>query len=177
MADAGFAFPPPGTLEVVDGADGALVEEPVDGLEVFASRLGLPSVPAIAERMLLERDLALVESTGARYHADQITTARALPALARAKRNGLDITAGIGIYHSGVEWGIFDPPQSCSASFEGAAGNAASLLDDLATSTPPSCADAAGRFLGLSFAGWNVVAAGILATFAFRGATGPAELS
>ena len=37
--------------------------------------------------------------TGARYHADQITTARALPALERAKRNGLDITAGVGVHH------------------------------------------------------------------------------
>ena len=38
-------------------------------------------------------------SGGAKYHADQITTARALPALARAKNNGLDITAGVGIHH------------------------------------------------------------------------------
>jgi dihydroorotase len=37
--------------------------------------------------------------TRARYHADQITTARALPALARARGNGLDITAGTSIHH------------------------------------------------------------------------------
>jgi dihydroorotase len=37
--------------------------------------------------------------TGVRYHADQITTARALPALERAKRNGFDVTAGVGIHH------------------------------------------------------------------------------
>jgi dihydroorotase len=37
--------------------------------------------------------------TGAKYHADQITTARALPALERAKANGLDITAGVSIHH------------------------------------------------------------------------------
>ena len=55
----------------------------------FASRLALPSVPAIAERIMLERDLALVESTGARYHADQITTEDALEPLARAKGVGL----------------------------------------------------------------------------------------
>src|SRR6056297_2752368 len=36
---------------------------------------------------------------GARCHADQITTARALPALERAKRNGLSITAGTSIHH------------------------------------------------------------------------------
>ena len=37
--------------------------------------------------------------TGAKYHADQITTSRALPALERAKKNGLDITAGVSIHH------------------------------------------------------------------------------
>ena len=65
----------------------------------FASLLGLPSVSPMAERMGLDRDLALVEMTKVRYHADQITTARSLPPLARAKANGLDVTAGIGIHH------------------------------------------------------------------------------
>lgn len=65
----------------------------------FASLRGLASVSPMAERMGLDRDIALVELTGARLHADQITTARALPALERAKRNGLDITAGTSIHH------------------------------------------------------------------------------
>lgn len=65
----------------------------------FASLRGLPGVSAMAERMALDRDIALIEMTGARYHADQITTARALPALERAKANGHDVTAGVGIHH------------------------------------------------------------------------------
>jgi len=65
----------------------------------FASLRGLPAVSPLAERMGLERDLALVEMTGVRYHADQITTARALPALQRAKAAGLDVTAGTSIHH------------------------------------------------------------------------------
>ncbi len=65
----------------------------------FASLRGLPAVPPMAERMGLERDLALVEMTQARWHADQITTAQALPALARAKDSGLDVTAGTSIHH------------------------------------------------------------------------------
>ncbi len=65
----------------------------------FASLRGLPTVSPMAERMGLDRDIALIEMTGAKYHADQITTARALPALERAKANGLDITAGVGIHH------------------------------------------------------------------------------
>jgi dihydroorotase len=65
----------------------------------FASLRGLPAVSPLAERMGLDRDLALVEMTGARYHADQITCARSLPALARAKRNGFDVTAGVSVHH------------------------------------------------------------------------------
>ncbi len=65
----------------------------------FASLRGLPAVSPMAERMGLERDLALVEMTGARYHADNLSTARALPALDRAKAAGLDVTAGVNIHH------------------------------------------------------------------------------
>ena len=83
----------------------AHVQEPIlsSGAAVtsgkFASLRGLPAVSPMAERMGLDRDIALIEMTGARYHVDQITTARALPALERAKRNGLDITAGASIHH------------------------------------------------------------------------------
>lgn len=65
----------------------------------FASQLGLPAVSPIAERIALERDLALVEATGARYHADQISTAHSLPALRRARAAGLRVTAGVSIHH------------------------------------------------------------------------------
>ncbi len=65
----------------------------------FASLRGLPGVSPMAERIGLDRDLGLVEMTGARYHADQITSARSLPALERAKANGLDVTAGVSVHH------------------------------------------------------------------------------
>ncbi|WP_028030384.1 dihydroorotase [Gemmobacter nectariphilus] len=65
----------------------------------FASLRGLPAVSPLAERMGLDRDLALVEMTCVRYHADQITSARALPPLERAKANGFDVTAGVSVHH------------------------------------------------------------------------------
>ena len=65
----------------------------------FASLRGLPSVTPLAERMTLDRDMALVELTGVQYHFDQITTARSIPALERAKRNGHKVTAGTSIHH------------------------------------------------------------------------------
>ncbi len=65
----------------------------------FASLKGLPAVSPMAERMGLDRDLAVVEMTGVRYHADQLTAARSIPRIERAKANGLDVTAGVSIHH------------------------------------------------------------------------------
>lgn len=65
----------------------------------FASLRGLPAVSAMAERMGIERDLALVEMTGVRYHADQITTAAGAARIAQAKAAGLPVTAGTSIHH------------------------------------------------------------------------------
>lgn len=65
----------------------------------FASLRGLPGVSPLAEKMGVERDLALVEATGVAYHLDQITSAAALPAVQRAKAAGLDVTAGTSIHH------------------------------------------------------------------------------
>ncbi len=72
----------------------------------FASRLGLPAVSPLAERMGLERDLALSGAAGVRYHADQITSAAGLEVLARAKAAGLDVTAGTSIHHATLN--LFD---------------------------------------------------------------------
>ena len=65
----------------------------------LATRLGLPSAPAIAERIQLERDLALVEQTGVRFLVDQISTEAALEVLARARGRGLEVAASVSINH------------------------------------------------------------------------------
>jgi dihydroorotase len=65
----------------------------------FATKMGLPGASPMAERIQLERDMALVEMTGVKYHVDQISTAVALPVLERAKAAGLNVTAGASIHH------------------------------------------------------------------------------
>ena len=65
----------------------------------FAARLGLPSAPVAAERIMLERDLALAELTGARLMVDQITCIDALESLARAKARGVKVFASASINH------------------------------------------------------------------------------
>jgi len=65
----------------------------------LAARLGLPSAPAAAEKIMLERDLALVELTGAEFLVDQISTAEGLESLRRAKDKGLEVSASCSINH------------------------------------------------------------------------------
>ncbi|WP_342641883.1 dihydroorotase [Rhodoligotrophos ferricapiens] len=64
-----------------------------------ATRLGLPGIPTAAEVIMLERDLRLVELTGARYHAAQISCAASVELIARAKARGLPVTAGVSVNH------------------------------------------------------------------------------
>lgn len=58
----------------------------------MSTRLGLAGIPAAAEVMMIERDLRLVEMTGARYHAAHVTTAAAIEAIRAAKARGLAVT-------------------------------------------------------------------------------------
>ena len=64
-----------------------------------ATRLGLPGVNKAAETIVLERDLRLVEITGGRYHAAQVTCAESLAVVRAAKARKLPVTCGVSINH------------------------------------------------------------------------------
>ncbi len=74
----------------------------------------------------------------------------------------------LGTYHAGVEWAWWQGPTDCGAVEP--ATPAAACSTPSTTIVPPSCDKAALRVLGLSFAGWNVIASLVLALVAFRGA-------
>jgi disulfide bond formation protein DsbB len=80
------------------------------------------------------------------------------------------VGAGIGVYHAGAEWHFWEGPSTCATTAQGISSNVGDLLGDLDAKHAPSCTDAALRILGLSFAGWNVIASLILAAIALRGA-------
>jgi dihydroorotase len=65
----------------------------------FAARMGIPGAPVVAERIMLERDLALAEITGARLLVDQITCADALESLERGRKKGVRVAASASINH------------------------------------------------------------------------------
>ena len=80
------------------------------------------------------------------------------------------IGAGLGSFHSGVEWGFWPGPDTCSTTGSAVTTDAKNLLSDINAIHGPSCTEASLRVLGLSFAGWNVLASLGLAAIAFYGA-------
>jgi dihydroorotase len=117
----------------------------------FATRLGLPASPAIAEAMIVERDIRLVELTGARYHFGQISTRASLDAIAAAKARGLPITCGVSANHlslNELDVGSYytfrklSPPLRSEADRAAMAeGVASGIIDVIVSSHEPQGAD------------------------------------
>lgn len=65
-------------------------------------------------------------------------------------------TAGIGLFHTGVERGWWDGPSTCSSQpIEGL--SAEELLDQIMNAPLVRCDEVAWQFAGLSMASWNAV--------------------
>jgi disulfide bond formation protein DsbB len=73
--------------------------------------------------------------------------------------------AALALYHTGVEWKWWPGPRTCAA-----ADDLSSGLPDLSNARVVRCDEAPWRFLGLSFAGWNLLISLALAALALHGA-------
>ncbi len=65
----------------------------------LATRMGLVGIPTAAETIMLERDMRLLKSCSARYHAAQITCQDSIEVMAAAKKAGQKVTAGVAVPH------------------------------------------------------------------------------
>ncbi|GLH79168.1 disulfide bond formation protein DsbB [Bradyrhizobium sp. SSBR45G] len=79
--------------------------------------------------------------------------------------------AGLGVYHSGVEWGFWQGPTECTGPI-GNLGSAGSLLERLDSVHVVRCDEVQFRFLGLSLAGYSVLISLFIAAVAGWGLTG-----
>jgi dihydroorotase len=78
----------------------------------IAGRLGLPAVPTLAETVALHTIFELQRETGARVHLCRLSSAAGVELVRRAKREGLAVTADVGIHHvhlTDLDIGFFDP--------------------------------------------------------------------
>lgn len=81
----------------------------------------------------------------------------------------LIVSAGMGVYHAGVEWGFWQGPASCAAGAPSSApiGN---ILESLGKTRAVPCNEAAWRLFGISLAGYNALVSAFAALIAFAGA-------
>jgi disulfide bond formation protein DsbB len=71
-------------------------------------------------------------------------------------------TAGLGVYHTGVERGWWAGPDTCSAGGNIADISSADLLDQILAAPVIRCTDVAWQMAGLSMASWNAVLSALL---------------
>jgi len=78
----------------------------------WSARLGLPGEPALAEELIVTREIALARLTGGRVHLQQLSTAGSVALVRAAKAEGLRVTADVAPAHlvlTDADCAGFDP--------------------------------------------------------------------
>lgn len=95
-------------LQYVKAFDGVIIQVPVDksigsfGLMhegIVSTRLGLPGIPAMAEELMVARDIKLARYADSKLHFTGVTSAKSLEYIKRAKDAGLQVTCSVTPYH------------------------------------------------------------------------------
>jgi dihydroorotase len=119
------------------------------------SELGLPGWPALAEELMVHRDIELARLTGARIHLLHLSTAGSVALVRAAKADGVAVTAEVAPHHLALTDEAlrgFDPvfkvnpPLRTSADVDALkAGLADGTIDAIATDQAPHPVDAKER--------------------------------
>ncbi|MBA2249865.1 MAG: dihydroorotase [Chitinophagaceae bacterium] len=95
-------------LQYIKAFDGTIIQLPDDknigtnGLMnegIASTKLGLPGKPAIAEEILIARDIELLKYSNSKIHFTGISTKRSLELITQAKKKGLNISCSVTPYH------------------------------------------------------------------------------
>ncbi|MEY3051037.1 MAG: hypothetical protein RLY31_822 [Bacteroidota bacterium] len=91
-------------MQYVQPFDGLVINQPLDGAlaangqlheGLMSTSLGLKGIPAMAEVIMVQRDLRLSEYTGTRLHLQSLSAAAAVDLVRQAKSAGLRISAAV----------------------------------------------------------------------------------
>jgi len=66
---------------------------------IFSTRLGLKGIPALAEEMIVARNLFLLEYTGGKMHISTISTEKSVTLIHEAKAKGLNVTCSVAVHN------------------------------------------------------------------------------
>jgi len=85
-----------GTLIMQHAEDYDLSKNGMINSGIIATKLGLSGIPAVAERIIIERDLTLLENIKCRYHISQISAAKSVEII-EERKNKVKFTTGVSI--------------------------------------------------------------------------------
>ena len=63
----------------------------------ISTRLGLKGIPYLAEKIIVERDLSLLDEYFCRYHISQISSEKTIGVISKAKKEGKVFTTGVSV--------------------------------------------------------------------------------
>lgn len=95
-------------LQYVKAFDGVVIQVPVDksigqfGLMhegIVSTQLGLPGIPALAEELIIARDIKLARYAGSKLHFAGVTLPKSIEYINRAKEAGLQVSCSVTPYH------------------------------------------------------------------------------
>lgn len=64
-----------------------------------STQLGLKGIPALAEEMMVDRDISICEYTNSRFHLSYLSTKGSVEKIKKAKSKGLNITADVALHN------------------------------------------------------------------------------
>jgi dihydroorotase len=70
--------------------------------------LGLKGIPALAEEIMIARNLFLCEYTGGKIHFQSVSTAASVDLIRQAKKKGLKVTASVNAHHLALDDSALD---------------------------------------------------------------------
>lgn len=95
-------------LQYIKAFNGLLVQVPDDksinshGLMhegIMSTRLGLPGKPALAEELIVSRDIKLAAYAGSRLHLTGVSAASSLEYVREGKKDAIEVTCSVTPYH------------------------------------------------------------------------------
>ncbi|MGV6844598.1 MAG: dihydroorotase, partial [Lutibacter sp.] len=66
---------------------------------INSTKLGLKGIPALAEELQIQRDLAILKYTGGKLHIPTISTATSVNLIKKAKKDGLQVSCSVAAHH------------------------------------------------------------------------------
>ena len=88
---------PFGGIVISFPCDRSIMGKGVVNEHITSTRLGLKGIPALAEEIIVERDLSILEYAGGRLHIPTISTEKSVALIAAAKAKGLDVSCSVAV--------------------------------------------------------------------------------